>query len=88
MPSDITRVGIRAHHVQIAAPGDKNTFSCRTVRVIEDVFSTIVLLHPLSGRPGAPLLRMEMDKPAWQAEKNQETPTVSIRPEDILLLKE
>lgn len=87
VPPDVRRVGIRAHHIRFSAPGDTNTIPCRLVRVVEDVFSTIVLLRPIGAADDAPLLRMELDKAVWQAAPNREALTVSIAPQDILLLK-
>lgn len=84
VPSDVRRVGVRAHHVRFGEA--ENAFSCAVVRVVEDVFSTIVLLRPMGAAPGAPLLRMELDKTGWSC-GNGETVTVSIQPQDILLLK-
>ena len=42
VPEGVCRIGIRAHHVQLAGPGAENAFSCTAVKVVEDVFSTIV----------------------------------------------
>ena len=54
-PPEVRRIGIRAHHVQPAGPGAENAFPCAVVRVIDDVFSTIVLLRPEgAGAGGAP----------------------------------
>ena len=80
-------MGVRAHHVRPAPPGTENSFSCRVARVIEDVFSTIVLLRPEGAAPEAPPLRMELDKAAWQAVPDKSHLTVSVPPEVILLLE-
>nr|WP_326184651.1 ATP-binding cassette domain-containing protein [uncultured Oscillibacter sp.] len=87
VPPEVRRVGIRAHHVHFAEPGVENTFVCAVARVVEDVFSTIVLLRPVHAKPDAPLLRMELDKAVWQAAPDKGKVTVSIAPQDILLLK-
>ena len=79
-------VGLRAHHIRYGAPGEENAFSCVVVRVIQDVFSTIVLLRPEGAAEGAPLLRMELDKAAWRGAEGDMV-TLSIAPEDILLLR-
>lgn len=83
VPCDTTRVGLRAHHICLDTQG----FPCKVLRVIEDVFSTIVLLLPIGSAPDAPLLRMELGKDQWQAVSNQEVISVSIAPPYILLLK-
>ena len=54
VPEGVCRIGIRAHHVQLAGPGAENAFSCTAVKVVEDVFSTIVLLRPEGAAPEAP----------------------------------
>ena len=87
VPPEVRRIGLRAHHVHFCTPEDVNAIPCRAVRVVEDVFSTIVLLRPLHAKPDAPVLRMELDKAAWQAAPDRETFTVSVAPQDILLLK-
>ena len=87
VPEGVCRIGIRAHHVQLAGPGAENAFSCTAVKVVEDVFSTIVLLRPEGAAPEAPLLRMELDKDNWQAVPDKDRLTVSVPPEAILLLE-
>ena len=83
----VRSIGIRAHQVRPAPPGTENSFPCAVVRVIEDVFSTVVLLRPEGAAADAPLLRMELDKAAWQAVPDKQRLTAAIPPEDILLLK-
>ncbi len=85
--SEIRCVGIRAHHIRFADTQAENAISCTVARVVEDVFSTIVLLRPIHAKPDAPLLRMELDKAAWQKAPARKQLTVSIAPQDILLLK-
>ena len=86
VPEGVRRIGIRAHHIRPAAPGGENCFACTVERVVEDVFSTIVLLRPEGAAPEVPLLRMELDKEAWQAVPDKSHLTVSVPPEAILLL--
>lgn len=87
VPPEVRRIGIRAHHVRLADAHAENALPCAVVRVVEDVFSTIVLLRPVRAAGNAPLLRMELDKAAWQAVPDRDQITVSIAPQDILLLK-
>ncbi|MCI8422354.1 MAG: ATP-binding cassette domain-containing protein [Lawsonibacter sp.] len=84
----VTRMGVRAHFVCPAQGPGENAFFCRTVRVVEDVFSTIVLLLPEGSVSGAPLLRMELEKMAWRALEERDRLWVSIAPRDILLFSE
>jgi len=85
VPPAVRRVGIRAHFVR--PEGGKNAFPCEVVRVVDDVFNTIVILNPEGAVPGAPPLRMELDKMVWRTLPNQKRITVSIQPRDILLFE-
>ena len=85
--ADISRIGIRAHHVTMAAANAPGTFPCDVLRVIQDVFVTIVLLRPEGAAPDAPPLRMELDRDVWHAAEDKKHVWVSIQPRDILLLK-
>ena len=55
--------------------------------MIQDVFTTIVLLRPEGAAPDAPPLRMELDREEWYAVKDKQRLWISIHPRDILLLK-
>jgi len=87
VPEDIHRIGIRARHVMLAKQKDENAFCCTVVRVIRDVFTTIVLLRPEKAAADAPPLRMELRNEEWQATENKERVWVSVEPRDILLLR-
>ena len=87
VPETVRRAGIRAHHVMITAGPGPNAFPCHVARVIQDVFAAIVLLRPEGSVPGAPLLRMELDREAWSAVPDKDRIWISIQPRDILLLK-
>lgn len=87
VPEGTATLGIRSHQIRAAAPGQENAFDCRVERVIDDVFSTIVLLRPVGAAPDAPPLRMELEKAAWAAlapESGQLT--VAVAPENLLVL--
>ena len=84
-PADLHRVGIRARSLRPAEAGWLNAFSCRVVRVVEDVDALAVLLRPENAAAEAPLLRMEADKGAWQVPEG-EAVTVAVDPGDLLLL--
>ena len=77
---DVTWVGVRAHYIRPAQPGDDNILPCRVRRVIDDVFSTVVMLS--AADDASTLLRMELSKQEIPWEPIQ----VSIRPEDVMLL--
>jgi len=86
-PGSPCRAGIRAHHVSIAEPQSENVFSCAVLRVVQDVYSTIVLLRPESSVPEANPLRMELPRDIWRALPDKTRLTVTIQPRDILLLQ-
>ena len=87
VPVDIRRIGIRAHHITMTEANAPGAFPCDVLRVIQDVFITIVLLRPEGAAPDAPPLRMELDREAWYAAKDKHHIWASIQPRDILLLK-
>ncbi len=67
VPADVRWAGIRAHHVTAAPEGTEGAFLCAVERVIQDVFTTIVLLRPEHAAPDAPPLRMELEREDWYA---------------------
>jgi len=85
VPPGVRRVGIRARFVRPG--GGENAFPCEVLRVVEDVFSAVVLLKPEGAAPGAPPLGMELDKLEWRALPERERLTVSVQPRDILLFE-
>lgn len=54
VPADIRQAGIRARHVMTVPEGTPDAFYCTVERVIQDVFTTIVLLRPGGGRGRCP----------------------------------
>ena len=86
VPDHTASVGLRAHNFHFAAPDEENMIPCMVERVIDDVFSTIIMLRPTGSRPDAPLIRMETQKEHWSAQADKDFIIVSIAPKDILLL--
>lgn len=85
IPSNLAYVGVRAHFFS-PRPGP-NPIPCRVMRVVEDVFSTVVMLStPVLGG-GSARLRWELEKDDWSALGDPETVTLSVSPGDIMLLK-
>ena len=83
VPPNAAAVGVRAHHI---VPGKgENEIPCRVERVIDDAFSTIVML---SAPEGTTPLRMELEKGAWTALGAPETLTVSLPAGRLMALKE
>jgi molybdate transport system ATP-binding protein len=88
VPDDVAYVGIRAHHVVLRPEGSgANVFPCRVLRVIQDVFSTIVNVQPLSAGDGEfSRIRTELPKQEGKFEK-YDVVSAEIKPEDVMLLK-
>ncbi len=84
VPEQLSYVGIRAHYLSVG--GEENAIDCRVVRVVEDAFSTVVMLATPGGDEGRSLLRIEMDKSAWAAFDGAAALSVSAAPQDIMLL--
>ncbi len=73
-------VGLRAHNLQFAEA--ENAIDCTVTRVIDNVFSYIVMLKT----PGGGLLRMEFDKELHLPPPEGRAVTVYFDPEALLLL--
>ncbi len=74
-PASFCYIGVRSHYIYPVlsekAPGQKNTFCCEVVRIIEDVFSIVVILRPKGAADSDPKkkngrIRLETTKEAWQ----------------------
>ena len=87
VPANIRRVGIRAHHVAAVPEGTPGAFRCTVERVIQDVFTAIVLLRPEQAAPDAPPLRMELEREAWRQLNRPEELWIAVQPRDLLLLR-
>ena len=86
VPPETDLIGIRAHYVRPAEAGEVNALPCVVERVIQDVFETVLLLRPEGATPEAPVLRLAMEKEPLPPRVGSRL-TVSIPPEDILLLR-
>jgi molybdate transport system ATP-binding protein len=86
---DVRYVGVRAHCVKIADAAEKNVFPCRVLRVIEDVFSTIVNLQPLNAPGGRDFsrIRLELSKSEAEEIRSGDIVRVEIKPHDLMLLR-
>ena len=82
VPKNTAYVGIRAHY--FATEGQENAIPCTVERVVENLFSTVVMLQT----EGAGSLRWELDKAAWAALAGAEKLTLYVRPEDVMPLTE
>jgi len=87
VPEDAGAAGIRAHYLTIAPQDGENVIPCGVERVIDDVFSTVVMLSTPGGRAGRSLLRMELSKEAWAAQGNPRSLLIRVAPDDVMALR-
>ncbi len=83
IPADMACVGIRSHHLRIVAGPGENVIPCQVTRVVDDVFSTVVIAET----PGGSSLRLELQKEEWEAWKDRKELPVFLPPEHIMPLK-
>ena len=88
VPEGLAFLGVRAHYIRPAEGPGENRCLCRVLRVVEDVFSTVVMLATPGGASGFSQLRIELDKEEWAALENPQSLWLEFRPQDILLLTE
>ncbi len=96
LPEKLSSVGVRSHYIRPVEETQKeeeNTFSCKIMDIIEDVFSVIIMVRPEQADKNAvnPLLRIEAEKSFWETYSRNlqgDRIYVQIRPEDIMLLTE
>lgn len=87
---DASSVGIRSHFIrpvtEAAKTVMKNVFSCRIERVIEDVFSYILIVSPKEGAQ----IRVDVSREDWLEYREQIAGNeilIGIEEKDIMLLK-
>ena len=105
---DVRYVGVRSHYIGLmgakeAAAQPENTFRCRINRVIDDVFSTVIMVRPEradtseeSRKNHFNRIRVETTKEVWRdfckkeyegRENPQEDIWVHINPADVMVLR-
>ncbi|MCI9471089.1 MAG: ATP-binding cassette domain-containing protein [Lachnospiraceae bacterium] len=97
-PEDLDHIGVRSHYIHPVpaeeARGQKNTFCCEILRIVEDVFSTVAILRPKDAGADADVengrIRVEMTKEVWQRfrdhEKDRKEMWVHMDSKDIMVL--
>ena len=98
-PEPFHYIGVRSHYIYPVlskdAAGKKNTFCCEIMRVVEDVFSIVILLQPkgaegLEAEEENRKIRVEMTKEAWKEfcrrEGTQKEMWILIEARDIMVL--
>ena len=86
LPEGLAFLGIRAHFLRPAAGPGPNCLRCRVLRVVEEMFSTVVMLSTPGGDQGACRLRMELDKAAWAALDDPKELWVELPPGELMFL--
>ncbi len=83
VPAGLQYAAIRAHHIESAEGPGENVIPCRVQRVIEDVFSTILMAETAGGTP----LRVELEKADFRQTEAGQTLYLRLPIERIMLLK-
>ncbi len=86
LPSALTHVGVRAHQLRPAGEDGENVIPCRVERVVDNRFSTIVMLSTPGGGRDRALLRMELEGEGGCALSRGAPTSVYLDPADLLLL--
>ena len=100
---EIHYIGVRSHYIhpvteQEAAAHPENTFPCHMEKVIDDVFSTVLMVRPEhaesseeSRKQHFDKIRVEITKEFWQEfcekEYPQDTVWLHVNPADVMVLK-
>ena len=94
VPEEVHYVGVRSHHIALRRGNDAeglNVFPCRVLRVVQDVFSTIVDVRPLNAGGEFSHVRVDLSKIALSKQEERfeagEIVSAEIKPEDVMLLK-
>jgi len=88
IPDDLKFIGFRAHFFELAESQGRNVVECRVTRVIEDMFSTIVIAHVKGGTDKDwASLRYELSKDKWNALGNPETLYLRLPEDQIILMR-
>ncbi len=75
--------GYRAHYFDLAQGPGENVICCRVARVIDNIFSTIVMLQPENAQA---LIRYELPQEDWRRQGEMQTLYLHAQPEHVLLL--
>lgn len=80
-------IGVRAHHVvHTTRQEGENVFLCRITRVVQDVFSTIVVLRPSAAGEAGHDIRLETNQRDTEGFAVGQEIWIRIDPGDIMLL--
>ena len=86
LPEGLSHIGMRAHYIRpVDGPGP-NRLPCRVERVVENVFSTVVMLSTPGGSQGFSRLRIELEKGRWSELADKDPLWLELPAGDLLLL--
>jgi hypothetical protein len=77
-------LGIRAHLIELEK-SDENSFEVEVERVVEDVFTYIILVRKKNAKNS---IRIEVDKHILEKVENRENLFITMRKEDLILMVE
>ena len=77
-------LGIRAHLIELEK-SDENSFAVEVERVVEDVFTYIILVRKKDAKNS---IRIEVDKHILEKVENRENLFITMRKEDLILMVE
>ncbi|BAL82483.1 putative molybdenum ABC transporter ATP-binding protein [Selenomonas ruminantium subsp. lactilytica TAM6421] len=85
VPDHVQFAGIRAHYMEVVTGPGENIFAMEVVKVVEDVFSYLIMLRRqgTSGRP----LRLELSKESWKKLQNPASLYLRLPPAEIMLME-
>ncbi|ETA80527.1 sulfate/molybdate ABC transporter ATP-binding protein [Youngiibacter fragilis] len=88
IPIDAKYLGVRSRSFIPSLKAGCNSIHCKVERVMDDVFTTVVMLSTPAGKIGYSVLRMEISKAAWTALSNPSELYLHIDPANIMLLRD
>lgn len=89
VPDDLAYVGFRAHFFEVADGLGPNTIRCAVTRVVEDMFSIIVMAKVAGGAEGnaRSFLRYELSKHGWAGLKDKKELYLRMPASQLILMR-
>ena len=88
LPDGLSHIGMRAHYIRPTDGPGPNRLPCKVERVVENVFSTVVMLSIPDGSQGFSRLRMELEKGRWPELAGKDPLWLELPAKDLLPLTE
>ena len=89
LPERLSHIGVRAHFLRPSRTAEgPNAIPCKVLRVIDNVFSMVIMVATPGGDQSFSRLRLELDKDTWAALGDPQTLYLSVAPKDVLLLQD